>query len=55
MKTILRWAVSNSPAMNTVMVGVLVVGFASMMMLRREVFPEFELEMILVSVAYPGP
>lgn len=54
MKSVVRWAVHNSPAMNTLMASVLAVGLASMFMLRREVFPEFELEIILVSVPYPG-
>jgi multidrug efflux pump subunit AcrB len=40
--------------MNTIMLGVLVVGALGLQSLRREIFPEFELEMILVTVAYPG-
>jgi multidrug efflux pump subunit AcrB len=40
--------------MNTIMVAVLVVGLAAGFMLRREEFPQFDLEMILVSVPYPG-
>lgn len=54
MKTIVRWAVENAPGMNTLMLVVLISGIASGMMLRREVFPEFNLDMILVSVPYPG-
>ena len=54
MKSIIRWAVSNSPAMNTLMIGVLLVGAASLFMMRREVFPEFEMEIILITVPYPG-
>lgn len=49
-----RWAIRNTPAMNTIVVAVLVVGTFSAFMLRREVFPQFELEIILVSVPYPG-
>ena len=40
--------------MNTMLVAVLVVGAISAFTLRREVFPQFELEIILVSVPYPG-
>ncbi len=40
--------------MNTVMLGVLLVGVLSLFSLRREIFPEFDLEMILVTVPYPG-
>ncbi len=54
MKRIIRWGVDNSPAVNTVMIGVLLVGMVSMLSMRREVFPEFDLEIILVSVPYPG-
>ena len=54
MKAVIRWAINNSPAMNTLMVAVLAVGAASMVLMRREVFPEFELEIILVSCPYPG-
>ncbi|QDU47654.1 Multidrug resistance protein MdtB [Symmachiella dynata] len=54
MKSIIRWAVSNSPAMNTLMIGVLLMGSASLFMMRREVFPEFEMEVILITVPYPG-
>jgi len=54
MKSIIRWAVSNSPAMNTIMLGILLVGAASLLMMRREVFPEFEMETILITVPYPG-
>lgn len=54
MRSVIKWAINNSPAMNTLMVTVLGVGLVSLMMMRREVFPEFELEIILVSVPYPG-
>ncbi len=35
-------------------IGILLVGVLSLFSLRRETFPEFELEVILVSVPYPG-
>ncbi len=54
MKSVIRWAITNSPAMNTLMLSIMVVGLFGMAMMRREVFPEFELEMILVTVPYPG-
>ncbi|MBL8812112.1 MAG: efflux RND transporter permease subunit, partial [Planctomycetaceae bacterium] len=49
-----RWAIRNTPAMNMIVVGVLVVGCLCAFLLRREVFPQFELEIILVAVPYPG-
>ncbi|MGM0490466.1 MAG: efflux RND transporter permease subunit, partial [Planctomycetota bacterium] len=54
MRSVVRWAIHNTPAMNTLMISVLVVGAVSLMNLRREVFPEFDLEMITVTVPYPG-
>ncbi len=54
MKSVIKWATNNSPAMNTLMVTVLIVGTICLATLRREVFPEFELEIILVTVPYPG-
>ena len=54
MKSVIRWAVSNSAAVNTLVIGVIVIGVFSLFSLRRETFPEFELEIVLVSVPYPG-
>ena len=54
MKSLIQWAVRNTPAMNTLVVSVMVLGVMSLSMMRREVFPDFELEIILVSVPYPG-
>ena len=42
------------PAMNTLLVAVLLVGAGAFATMRREVFPEFELEIVLVTVPYPG-
>ena len=54
MKRLIQWAVLNSPGMNVLVIAVLVSGMASFLMMRRETFPEFQLEVILVSVPYPG-
>ena len=54
MKAIVQWAVRNTPAMNTLMIAFMVVGAISLSKMRREVFPEFDLEIILVTVPYPG-
>ncbi|MCA9199349.1 MAG: efflux RND transporter permease subunit, partial [Planctomycetales bacterium] len=53
MRAVVRAAIKNSPAMNMIMIATLVVGMMSLLMMRREVFPEFELEIVLVSVPYP--
>lgn len=54
MRSIISWTVKNMPAMNTLVAAILLVGAMSFASMRREVFPEFELEIILVSVPYPG-
>lgn len=54
MKSIIAWTVRNTPAMNALVVAIMVVGCISFSSMRREVFPEFDLEMALVTVAYPG-
>ena len=54
MKELIRASIRNSPAMNTLMVGILALGTICFAMMRREVFPEFQLEIVLVSVPYPG-
>ena len=54
MKSLVQWAVRNTPAMNTLMISFMVVGAICLYKMRREVFPEFELEIILITVPYPG-
>ena len=50
MRTIVSWTVRNMPAMNTLVLSILLVGGLSFMSMRREVFPEFDLEIVLVTV-----
>ena len=54
MKSLISWTIHRTPAMNVFMVAILVVGLISGFLLRREEFPRFELEIILVTVPYPG-
>ncbi len=54
MRSLVRWAVDNSPGVNVMVAGTLIVGLVSFFFLRREVFPEFELEVVMVQVPYPG-
>jgi multidrug efflux pump subunit AcrB len=42
------------PAMNTLVIAILLVGGMAFASMRREVFPEFDLEIVLVTVPYPG-
>ena len=54
MNNLIRWAVKNSPGMNTLMIALLVIGGFCLWSMRREEFPEFELERIVIAVPYPG-
>ena len=54
MRSIVSWTVRNMPAMNVLLVAIMVIGWLSFSSMRREVFPEFDLEMALVTVPYPG-
>lgn len=54
MKALISWAVSNLPAMNILMITILIIGYWALSGLNRETFPQFDLDMILVSVSYPG-
>ena len=54
MRSVIKWAISNSPAMNTFLIASLIVGVVSMVIMRREVFPAFNLEILLVTVPFPG-
>ncbi|MAT68175.1 MAG: multidrug transporter [Planctomycetaceae bacterium] len=54
MRPFIRWSISNSPAMNIIMVGMILTGAFCLQSLNRETFPEFDLDMISISVSYPG-
>ena len=54
MRSVIKWAIANSPAMNTMLVAALLVGAVSMVVMKREVFPSFSLEILLVQVPFPG-
>ncbi|NQT81946.1 efflux RND transporter permease subunit [bacterium] len=48
------WMASNRVAANLLMIFLLGGGFLASLRIKQEVFPEFDLDMILISVAYPG-
>ncbi len=54
MRSLVKWAINNTPGINVMVFGTLTAGLLCFMAMRREVFPEFELEVVLVSVPYPG-
>ena len=54
MRRAVAWAITNSPGMNVLMLALMLIGALCLGGMRREVFPAFELEIVLVSVPYPG-
>jgi HAE1 family hydrophobic/amphiphilic exporter-1 len=54
MKGLPQWSIANGRALNIVLFAVMVVGWFAFGKLRRESFPEFELDTIRVTVPYPG-
>ncbi|MBB3204762.1 multidrug efflux pump subunit AcrB [Rhodopirellula rubra] len=54
MRRAISWAIHNAPGMNVVMFALVLIGAGAFMTMRREVFPEFELEVVMISVPYPG-
>ncbi len=53
-KGIIAWMVYNRVTPNLLMIVLLLGGFYMSSKIKREVFPEFELNTVSVSVAYPG-
>ena len=54
MRSVATWSVDNKVTVNLIMLFILVAGLATVFGMRREMFPQFALDMIYVSVDYPG-
>lgn len=54
MRAMARWSVSSPVAANVLMVLIFFGGAMSLLQMRREFFPEFVLDFIVISVPYPG-
>ncbi len=50
----IAWMAKNGVTANLLMIALLVGGFLMATRIRQEVFPEFDLDMVTVAVAYPG-
>lgn len=50
----LAWMAQNSVAANLLMFIIFAGGLLSAFQIKQEVFPEFDLDMVTISVAYPG-
>ena len=54
MKSLARWSVNNRVTVNLIMIFIIMAGLFTVLCMRREMFPQFALDMINVSVVYPG-
>ncbi len=53
-KGLLAWMAQNTVASNLLMIFLIVGGLMVLPSIKQEVFPEFELDIVVVQVAYPG-
>ena len=53
MKPVIEWFSRNHVAANFLMWGILAMGFLSWFNLRKEIFPDLQLNMVSVRVPYP--
>ena len=54
MKGAIAWFARNTVAANLLMVVIMAGGLISAFTVKREVFPEFDLDVVNVTVVYPG-
>ena len=54
MERLIRWFVNNTVAANMVMLFILVAGLLTLPRIRMEVFPDINVDVISISVVYPG-
>nr|HMR05794.1 hypothetical protein [Polyangiaceae bacterium] len=50
----LAWMTKNAVASNLLMLVLIIGGLFTLPSIKQEVFPEFELDFVLVNVPYPG-
>jgi multidrug efflux pump subunit AcrB len=54
MRALGKWSINSNVTVNLVMIFIIVAGLFTVLKMRREMFPQFSLDMIVASVAYPG-
>ncbi len=54
MKALGRWSVEHRVSVNLIMVFLIVAGLYTAMTMKREMFPQFSMDMIHIFVPYPG-
>ena len=54
MRALAKWSIKNNVTINLIMIFIIMAGIFTVIKMRREMFPQFSLDMIVVSVVYPG-
>ena len=54
MRKLGTWSIKNNVTINLIMIFIIMAGMFTVIKMRREVFPQFSLDMIVISVPYPG-
>ena len=54
MKSVVRWAVDNAPATNTLVIAVLALGIWCASLMQREFWPYSNLDVVQIQVEYRG-
>jgi len=54
MEKMIRWFVNNTVASNLIMAFIIISGLLTIPLIKMEVFPEIEVDIINISVVYPG-
>ena len=54
MKGLAKWSVENRVTVNLIMIFIIIAGLYTVIDMRREMFPQFAIDMIHISVPYPG-
>ena len=53
MKSVGKWSINNRVTVNLIMIFIIAAGFLVLTKMRREMFPQYALDMVNVSVVYP--
>ena len=54
MKALGKWSVEHRVTVNLIMVFLIVAGLYTVLNMKREMFPQFSLDMIDIGIPYPG-
>ena len=54
MRALGHWSINNRVTVNLIMIFIIVAGLLTVLRMHREMFPQFALDMINVSITYPG-